>query len=207
MGDRIRWLPTPTQSHLLCLKIPPKNGSFMGSLMVHQVDISGYQRIWEPQFSDNHGNMSGFSAQLITITIFRQTHLRGLKKKKRFMWEISPWNSMEKSPCLLLKNFSVDVWHLDLVQTSTTSGRASETHSRPATCVGGTSKGLYLGYNQRNMCRAITKDYDMYNHNSSTIEFRGWIFGKFAGSRGCNLPFNQFWKCLGHDLTDIIWLL
>jgi hypothetical protein len=123
------------------------------------------------------------------------------------MWEISPWNSMEKSPCLLLKNFSVDVWHLDLVQTSTTSGRASETHSRPATCVGGTSKGLYLGYNQRNVCRAITKDYDMYNHNSSTIEFRGWIFGKFAGSRGCNLPFNQFWKCLGHDLTDIIWLL
>ena len=61
-------------------EIPPKNGSFMGSLMVHQVDISGYQWIWEPQFSDNHGNMSGFSVQLITITIFRQTHLRGEKK-------------------------------------------------------------------------------------------------------------------------------
>ena len=50
-------------------------------------------------------------------------------------------------------------------------------HRRPTRdlppAAGGTSKGLYLGYNQRNMCREITKDYDMYNHNSSTIEFRG----------------------------------
>ena len=112
MGNRIRWLPTPTQSHLLCLKIPPKNGSFMGSLMVHQVDISGYQRIWEPQFSDNHGNMSGFSAQLITITIFRQTHLRGFKKKNvscgKYPHEI-PWKSHHVC-CLKISQSMFGTW-------------------------------------------------------------------------------------------------
>ena len=68
----------------------PQNGSFMGSLTVHQVDISGYQWIWEPQFSDNHGNMNGFSVQLITKQTFSDKPISGEKKKKRFMWEISP---------------------------------------------------------------------------------------------------------------------